>query len=62
MSPGSQAEMPFLDHLEELRWRIIWSLVALAVGFGIAFWLLTRFDLFLVLEQPVLPYLTPGRT
>jgi len=26
------AEMPFLDHLEELRWRIIWSLAALVVG------------------------------
>jgi Sec-independent protein secretion pathway component TatC len=24
---GNNAEMPFLDHLEELRWRIIWSLV-----------------------------------
>jgi len=24
----AQGEMPFLDHLEELRWRIIWSLAA----------------------------------
>jgi len=33
--------MPFLDHLEELRWRILWSLIALvlgtAVGFGIVY-------------------------
>jgi sec-independent protein translocase protein TatC len=26
------AEMPFLDHLEELRWRIIWSLAGIAAG------------------------------
>ena len=28
--------MPFLDHLEELRWRILWSLAALLVC--IVFW------------------------
>ena len=28
LTMGSTAEMPFLDHLEELRWRIIWSLAA----------------------------------
>ena len=31
---GSPGEMPFLDHLEELRWRILRSLGALVVGFG----------------------------
>jgi sec-independent protein translocase protein TatC len=29
--------MPFLDHLEELRWRIVKSVAALAVAFGVAF-------------------------
>lgn len=29
---ANQSEMPFLDHLEELRWRIIKSLFAVAVG------------------------------
>lgn len=29
-----KAEMPFLDHLEELRRRILWSLLALGVCFG----------------------------
>ncbi len=51
------AEMPFLDHLEELRWRIIWSLVALVVGVGIAFFLLLKFDVLALLERPILPYL-----
>ena len=27
-----KAEMPFLDHLEELRWRILWSILALVIG------------------------------
>jgi sec-independent protein translocase protein TatC len=31
------ASMSFLDHLEELRRRIIWSLLFVAVGFGICF-------------------------
>ena len=28
-------EMPFLDHLEELRRRLIWSLASIAVAFGV---------------------------
>ncbi|MDQ6827385.1 MAG: twin-arginine translocase subunit TatC [Gemmatimonadota bacterium] len=51
------AEMPFLDHLEELRWRIIWSLIALAVGIGVAFAVLLKFDIVLLLERPIAPYL-----
>jgi sec-independent protein translocase protein TatC len=31
------ASMSFLDHLEELRRRIIWSLVYVAAGFGLCF-------------------------
>jgi sec-independent protein translocase protein TatC len=31
------ASMSFLDHLEELRRRIIWSLLFVAAGFGICF-------------------------
>lgn len=54
---GSQAEMPFLDHLEELRWRILRSLVALVAGVIVAFTLLLRYDVILLLERPILPYL-----
>src|SRR5205823_111144 len=54
---SATGEMPFLDHLEELRWRIIYSLGALVVGVGIGFLLTFKLDLIRVLQQPVLPYL-----
>ena len=50
-------EMPFLDHLEELRWRIIYSLGALVVGVAIGFLVTFKFDLIGLLQAPVLPYL-----
>jgi sec-independent protein translocase protein TatC len=49
--------MPFLDHLEELRWRLIWSLLALVVGVAIGFVLVLRFELLNVLQAPIAPYL-----
>jgi sec-independent protein translocase protein TatC len=54
---GSSAEMPFLDHLEELRWRIIWSLGALVVGVMAGFVLVYRFDLLTWMQGPILPFL-----
>jgi sec-independent protein translocase protein TatC len=54
--PGA-AEMPFLDHLEELRWRIIWSLAALLVGAFVGFWLVTRFNVLSLLIRPIQPFL-----
>ncbi|CAN5339930.1 twin-arginine translocase subunit TatC [soil metagenome] len=53
------AEMPFLDHLEELRWRIIWSLGALVGGVVVSFALLLKFErpVLLWLQSPILPYL-----
>ena len=56
---GNAAEMPFLDHLEELRWRIIWSLGALVAGVVISFALLLRFErpVLLWLQGPILPFL-----
>jgi Tat protein translocase TatC len=55
---GSPEEMPFLDHLEELRWRILRSLGAIVVGFGLGLWLVQRFQLVNLLKQPIAPYLT----
>ena len=54
-APG--AEMPFLDHLEELRWRILWSLAALLGGMIVAFLLVTKVDVIGFLQAPILPHL-----
>ncbi len=54
---GTQAEMPFLEHLEELRWRILWSLLALIIGVVVAFSIMIKFDAIQFLAQPILPFL-----
>lgn len=53
--------MPFLDHLEELRWRLIWSLLAIAVGTLVGWFLVTRFDVLGLLIRPIRPLLGDGR-
>ena len=53
--------MPFLDHLEELRWRILWSLLALALGTAIGWFVLDRIDIIELLKRPIAPYLPGGR-
>ena len=58
---GSTAEMPFLDHLEELRWRIIWSLAAVVVGVGLAFFVVFKFNLLVWMQGPILPFLKGRR-
>ncbi|MGH7654284.1 MAG: twin-arginine translocase subunit TatC [Gemmatimonadaceae bacterium] len=52
--------MPFLDHLEELRWRILKSLLAVAIAFVFTFWLATAsgVDLIAIAVKPIAPYLT----
>ena len=54
---SSTAEMPFLDHLEELRWRIIWSLAAVVVGVVVGFVIVIKFNLLVWMQGPMLPYL-----
>jgi sec-independent protein translocase protein TatC len=49
--------MPFLDHLDELRSRIIRSVIALALAVGLAFLLATRIDLLGYLIAPIEPLL-----
>jgi sec-independent protein translocase protein TatC len=56
--PKSQSgEMPFLDHLEELRWRIIYSLGSLIVCVAIGFFICLKFDVVGWLARPILPHL-----
>src|SRR5829696_7742940 len=63
MPKAPSGEMPFLDHLEELRWRIIYSLAALLVCVGLAFAVFARKELDFVgiLARPILPHL-PNHT
>ena len=58
---GSAGEMPFLDHLEELRLRILRSLAAVVIGFAIGLWAVERFQLVTVLKAPIAKYLTGGK-
>jgi sec-independent protein translocase protein TatC len=57
MAESNSSEMPFLDHLEELRWRLVWSFAALGVGVGIGFFLSVHYDLISLLASPIAPYL-----
>ena len=47
-----RGEMPFLDHLEELRWRILWSLVAIVVASVVGYILVLRFGVLDILISP----------
>ncbi len=50
-------EMPFLDHVEELRWRILWSGLTLLLATGTGFWVVQHFDVIGLLKQPIAPFL-----
>ena len=56
-----KGEMPFLDHLEELRWRLLKGLIALVVGIGAGYVLVTNVDLIAFLKRPIDPLLPPGQ-
>ncbi len=45
--------MPFLDHLEELRWRLLWSILALVVCSLVSFGLVYYFNVLDLLVEPI---------
>jgi sec-independent protein translocase protein TatC len=63
MGPGKSGEMPFLDHLEELRQRLMWVFGTLVIGVGVSFYFLITNDDFIInfLAAPILPYLASGK-
>ncbi|WP_419937979.1 twin-arginine translocase subunit TatC [Candidatus Palauibacter sp.] len=60
-TPGAtdQAEMPFLDHLDELRTRLIRALLALLVGMVVGLVAVTQWDVLGIVERPIAALL-PG--
>jgi len=59
MAGNSPGEMPFLEHLEELRWRLFKVAVALAIGIGVSFALIftQQIDVVALLSEPIRPFL-----
>ena len=53
--------MPFLDHLEELRWRLLKSLLAIAVGTAVGWFVVQQLDILELLKRPIAPFLPDGR-
>lgn len=52
---GIGAEMSFLDHLEELRWRIIYSFIGVIIG-TIAAWIFIDYLIEYILLKPALDH------
>ncbi len=59
--PNATGEMPFLDHLEELRKRILLAMAGVAVGLGTGWWITRYFRLIRVIEGPITPYIPGGK-
>jgi len=53
--------MPFLDHLEELRWRILYSLLAVVLCTLVGWWVVQHFDVIGLLKRPIAPLIPNGR-
>ena len=61
MTPAPADDLPrmtFLEHLEELRRRLLYSALAVAGGFFVAWW--KAADLFRIAQRPVLEVLPAG--
>ncbi|MEK0430930.1 MAG: hypothetical protein RL139_734 [Gemmatimonadota bacterium] len=63
MTPSPAAEMPFLEHLEELRFRLLWSVGTLVVCMMVAFAVVMQpgADVIGHLAAPVMPFLPNGK-
>ena len=48
--------MPFLDHLEELRWRLIKSIISILIGAIITFYFVDQIIEFMILPTKNLTY------
>ena len=53
--------MPFLDHLEELRWRLLYSLLAVVLATVVGWVIVERIDVIGLLMRPIAPHLPGGR-
>jgi len=53
--------MPFLDHLEELRWRILYSLLAVVLGTVVGWFIVERVNVIGLLIEPIRPLLPDGK-
>lgn len=58
---NTTGEMPFLDHLEELRGRIIRVLIAVIVGVGLGLWFVSSYPVLIWLKAPIAPFLPDGK-
>ena len=58
MSDIEQSRAPLMEHLVELRKRLIWSALALLLAFGVCFYFADR--IFAFLAQPLVQAFPPG--
>ncbi|WP_197904833.1 twin-arginine translocase subunit TatC [Desulfosarcina alkanivorans] len=60
MDTDTEDKIPFTAHLEELRKRLIYSFVAVFIGFGLSYGFKER--LFQILTQPLISVMKQGET
>ena len=61
MRVNPKGEMPFLDHLEELRWRIFKAGAALLIAGIVGFCIVHYLGVTEILIRPALPFLPDGK-
>jgi sec-independent protein translocase protein TatC len=54
-------EMPFMDHLEELRWRLLWSVLAVFIAAIVGYFIVTQLNVLGLLIRPIEPFLEGSR-